>query len=185
MSYVDRNLISGEAVLYRTRLHWIVMIMPLLAGLVLAVAGITMLYLAFSGDTGASTAIGAISPAEHSALLWAALSVFILAAIIVLIASWKRSATEMAVTNKRVLVKVGALTHRSIEIMLSKIESVVVDQSLPGRILGYGSIVVRGTGGTPEPFAKIAHPLELRRQVQQQIDQLPRTAISPQPELGE
>jgi hypothetical protein len=36
-------------------------------------------------------------------------------------------------------------------------------------MLGYGTIVVIGTGGTPEPFRKVAHPLEFRSQVQQQI----------------
>jgi hypothetical protein len=45
-----------------------------------------------------------------------------------------------------------------------------VEQSLWGRILGFGSIFLRGTGGTAEPFATIAHPLEFRRQVQQQIE---------------
>ena len=62
--------------------------------------------------------------------------------------------------------------------MLSKIESVSVDQSLLGRMLSFGTIMVRGVGGTPEPFAKIAHPLEFRRKVQEQIDKLPegRTA---------
>jgi uncharacterized membrane protein YdbT with pleckstrin-like domain len=88
------------------------------------------------------------------------------------VAFWKRSATEIAVTNRRVLVKVGLLTRRSIEIMLSKIESIRVEQSLVGRMLSFGTIVVRGTGGTPEPFAKIAHPLEFRRNVQEQIDSL-------------
>jgi hypothetical protein len=41
-----------------------------------------------------------------------------------------------------------------------------------GRILGYGTVIVRGTGGTPESFDKIAHPLEFRTRVQQQIEQL-------------
>jgi len=39
-----------------------------------------------------------------------------------------------------------------------------------GRLLGYGTVVIHGTGGTPEPFVKIAHPSEFRREVQQQID---------------
>jgi hypothetical protein len=38
-----------------------------------------------------------------------------------------------------------------------------------GRTLGYGDVVVHGTGGTPESFVLISHPQEFRRQVQQQI----------------
>jgi uncharacterized membrane protein YdbT with pleckstrin-like domain len=76
----------------------------------------------------------------------------------------------MAVTNKRVLIKVGLLSRRSTQIMLSKIESVHVDQSVVGRLLSFGTIVIRGVGGTPEPFVKIADPLEFWNEVQEQID---------------
>jgi hypothetical protein len=38
-------------------------------------------------------------------------------------------------------------------------------------MLGYGSITVRGTGGTSEPFSHVANPLEFRRQVQRQIEE--------------
>jgi hypothetical protein len=36
-------------------------------------------------------------------------------------------------------------------------------------MLGFGTVIIRGTGGTPEVFEKIAHPLEFREQVQSQI----------------
>ena len=50
---------------------------------------------------------------------------------------------------------------------LAKIESVNVDQSMLGRLLGYGTIVIRGTGGTKEPFADIAQPLAFRKKFQE------------------
>jgi hypothetical protein len=37
-------------------------------------------------------------------------------------------------------------------------------------MLGYGTVIVHGTGGTPEVFNRMAHPLEFRTQVQQQIE---------------
>ncbi|MGH2508757.1 MAG: PH domain-containing protein [Ktedonobacteraceae bacterium] len=57
--------------------------------------------------------------------------------------------------------------HR--QLVLPKVESIDVDESLFGRMLGYGRVIVRGTGGTFGTFDKIAHPNELRRQVRQQI----------------
>jgi len=95
----------------------------------------------------------------------------VLVAAIVLIGGGiiRRFATEVGVSNKRVLIKTGLFSRRSIEVLLPKVESIGVDKSLCGRMLGYGSVVVRGTGGTFETFDKIAHPSELRRQVQQQI----------------
>jgi uncharacterized membrane protein YdbT with pleckstrin-like domain len=81
----------------------------------------------------------------------------------------RRTATEMAVTNKRVIVKTGLAERRTTEILLSRIESVVVDEPPLGRILGYGTVIVRGIGGTPEVFQNIQHPLQFREQVQTQI----------------
>ena len=52
---------------------------------------------------------------------------------------------------------------------LNKIESVGVDQSIFGRMAGYGAIVIRGNGGTLEPFGRVSAPLEFRRQIQEQI----------------
>ena len=48
-----------------------------------------------------------------------------------------------------------------------------------GRVMGYGTIVVIGTGGTSEPFHKIAHPLEFRNQVQQQIERRSEQRATP------
>jgi len=79
------------------------------------------------------------------------------------------STSEFAVTNKRVVIKVGWLRRRTVETMLSKVEGINVDQSLLGRLLGYGSIIITGTGGTQEPFRNIGSPFEFRRQVQAQV----------------
>ena len=78
-----------------------------------------------------------------------------------------RATSEFAITNKRIIIKVGLISRHTLEMNLSKVESVIVDQSIWGRILGYGSITVIGTGGTNEPFTHIANPMEFRKQFQQ------------------
>jgi uncharacterized membrane protein YdbT with pleckstrin-like domain len=82
----------------------------------------------------------------------------------------KRNSTQMTVTNMRVLANVGIASRRSIEIFLSRVESIGVEEPVMGRMLGYGTVVVRGVGGTPESFNLIAHPLEFRTHVQQEIE---------------
>ena len=62
----------------------------------------------------------------------------------------------------------GFISRRTIEINMSKVESVEVNQDIFGRLLNYGTIVVIGTGGTKEPFALIGDPLAFRRAVQSQ-----------------
>jgi uncharacterized membrane protein YdbT with pleckstrin-like domain len=87
----------------------------------------------------------------------------IVAAIVACSRGLTYTSSVFAITNKRVLIKVGFVRRRSLEILLSKVESIGVVQSIRGRIFNYGSITVVGTGGTGEPFAGIANPLEFRR----------------------
>jgi len=75
--------------------------------------------------------------------------------------------SEFAITNKRIIIKVGFISRRTLEMNLGKVESINVDQSILGRILGYGTINIIGTGGTKEPFADISDPLDFRKQYQQ------------------
>ncbi len=148
MAYADQNLISGETVHYRTGLHWIVLVTPIIAAFLL---GLMSLF-AFFG----SVAMG--------------LALLLISGLIVAGGFLSRSSSEFAVTNKRVILKAGLIRRRSLELLLNKIESIGVTQGLLGRVLGYGTIVVRGTGGTAEPFTTVRHALEFRRQVQEQID---------------
>jgi len=142
MGYVDSNLLPNEHVTYRARLHRIIYLLPacvLLVALVVALA---------SGSWIAGGMLGLIG-------------------LLLLVPPWIRSiSSEFAVTNKRVLVKVGLIRRHSLELLLQKVEGIGVDQGILGRILGYGTITVSGTGGTREAFRMIAHPLEFRRQVQ-------------------
>jgi uncharacterized membrane protein YdbT with pleckstrin-like domain len=168
MGYVDRNLVPGETLLYRTRHHWFVLLGPLFGGLLLLVPGVALLVEAIATRDSAGLAVGSttISPK----LMSIAGAVLMLAAIIVFsYGVAKRNATEMAVTNRRVLIKTGMGSRRTLDLMLSRVESIGVEETTMGRVFGYGSVVVRGTGGTPEPFMMIAHPQEFRRAVQEQI----------------
>jgi hypothetical protein len=74
--------------------------------------------------------------------------------------------SEFGVTNKRVVIKVGFLRRRTLELLLNHVEAISVDQSVTGRILGFGSITLTGTGGVKEVFHKISSPLEFRRRIQ-------------------
>lgn len=74
---------------------------------------------------------------------------------------------EFAITNKRVIIKTGLISRKTFEMNHSKIESINVDQGILGRILGYGSISIVGSGGTREVFPNIKNPLEFRKKFQE------------------
>jgi uncharacterized membrane protein YdbT with pleckstrin-like domain len=94
----------------------------------------------------------------------------IILAILASISPWiTYTSSEFAVTNKRVIVKAGFIRRVSLELLLTKVESISVNQGILGRIMGYGTIEVRGTGNTKERIPNIADPLGFRRKVQEQI----------------
>ena len=150
MSYIDRNLIEGERVVYRTRLHWLVFAMPILFTIIVLMPAAWFLY-----------------NGSGQAFAWVPL---VIALLVLLPAFIKRQSSDFAVTNKRVMMKSGVMTTRSVELLLNKIEAIAVDQSLAGRMFGYGNIVVTGSGGTREAFSHIQSPLEFRRAVQSVSD---------------
>ena len=78
-----------------------------------------------------------------------------------------RYTDEFAITNKRVVIKTGLISRKTIELNLSKIESVNVDQTVMGRIFGFGTITIIGIGGTRETFVNIRKPLEFRKRFQE------------------
>ncbi|MGB2679279.1 MAG: PH domain-containing protein [Candidatus Acidiferrum sp.] len=165
MSYVESNLVPGETVIYQTRLHWVVMLWHIVLGcLLLGLPGVLLLYYALS-QTGIESKTLHVMEGGGVALL-------ICSVVVILMGMVRRNATEMTVTNRRVVIKTGLVSRKTIEMLLNKVESIEVSETAFGRMLGYGTIVVIGTGGTPEPFHKVAHPLEFRSQVQQQIEKL-------------
>lgn len=74
--------------------------------------------------------------------------------------------SEFTITNKRVIIKTGLISIKTVEINLQRIESVNVDQSILGRLLGFGDIDIVGTGGTREKFRNIVDPLLFRKRFQ-------------------
>lgn len=148
MAYVEDHLLANEQVVYRAHLHKFVYLWPLVIALVM----IAVAYVAF---------LNAMYPVATIAL-GAALVPLIWAQIVY-------SSSEFAVTNKRVIIKVGFIQRRTLETLLGKVEGIEVNQSFLARMFDYGTITVTGTGGTREQFANISAPLEFRRQVQGQV----------------
>ena len=75
----------------------------------------------------------------------------------------QRYSTEMVVTNRRLFYKTGVVARRVTEINIDRVESCIVNQSVLGRMLGYGSIVVRGTGIGEIDLPVIDAPVAFRK----------------------
>ncbi|MGV8058973.1 MAG: PH domain-containing protein [Smithellaceae bacterium] len=79
----------------------------------------------------------------------------------------QQKTSEFVITNKRIIMKTGLISRKTFEMNLQKIESVNVDQSFWGRLLGFGSVSIVGTGGSRESFSDISKPLLFRRKFQE------------------
>jgi uncharacterized membrane protein YdbT with pleckstrin-like domain len=131
--------------MYRSKLHWQVFLLPgFFAGILLLAS------------------IGSFANGANGVGLFS----LVLAGFLILVPFIKRANSEFAVTNRRIIVKLGFFTTRTLELLHSKVEAISVNQGLLGKMLGYGDIVVTGTGGSREEFKTVASPLELRRAVQ-------------------
>jgi len=83
-----------------------------------------------------------------------------------LLGAWfTRQTTELSVTNHRVVYKTGFFRRHTVEMNMDKVETVDVDQSVLGRLLGFGSIRVLGTGQGIENLDRVAAPLQLRNAI--------------------
>jgi uncharacterized membrane protein YdbT with pleckstrin-like domain len=149
-TYVERVLQPGEEVRHLATIHWI----TYLPGFLILFVSLAILWLARSVERGEG--------------FWLAVSAVVAAvAVIAIFRAWfDRWITEIAVTNRRVIFKTGFISRTTKEMQMDKIESVEVVQSIPGRLFGYGDVIIKGTGhGEFTKIKTIAAPLDMRNQI--------------------
>jgi len=147
MGYVEKNLMSGEKIVYQAKIHWMIYLM----GLLFIVLGIEIISIAPE-----ITWIGVL---------------FIVGGLIDLVKAFIfKISTELVVTTKRVIAKFGFIKRTTMELNHSKVESLVIDQGIIQRMLNVGTIVVQGTGGGKTPIPNIDEPLIFRTNAMEMID---------------
>lgn len=147
MSYLSNNLMDNENIISTAKITNYIF----LPGIISILLGITIM----------------ISIPNFAALG----SILFLYSIFSLVTNFiYKISTELAVTNKRVIAKVGFIKRETIELNHNKVESFSVDQSILGRILNYGNLIVRGTGGVQTPIKNIDNPLAFRKSSMSAVD---------------
>ena len=148
MDYVQRILQPGEQVRRISSIHWIVY----WRGVAVALLAVVAYWL---------------SETRYLTGLWRYTGhALALVAIILLVQQWFRWwITEIAVTNRRVIYKMGLVRRQTNEMNMDKVESVKVNQTILGRILDYGDVTILGTGEGFETLRTIASPIELRNSI--------------------
>jgi uncharacterized membrane protein YdbT with pleckstrin-like domain len=150
MAYYTKVLQPSENVKYIGGLHWTIYRNAILFG-ILAVAAL-IAYFSLSGDQAFVAQVVA--------------GLFLLLAVVSFARSWcVRVTTEIVVTDKRIIHKVGWIARRTEEINITKVETVDVRQGVTGRIFNFGTVGIIGVGASWEPLPRVSSPLALRNAI--------------------
>lgn len=148
MGYIQKNLMEGEKVAYEAKQHGIIYTLPVVLSLVSLCAFFLPL------DSWINACICGVGLLV--ALFWA-ISIY--------------GGRQYVVTTSRLIFKRGIINRNSHELLLKKCEGVQVDQSILGRILDYGAVVVT-TGEVTNRYNYISNPLRFTTKIHEQISKL-------------
>jgi uncharacterized membrane protein YdbT with pleckstrin-like domain len=150
MAYYTKVLQPNENVKYIGGLHWTIYRDAILFGILTLI--VLIVYLRLSGDEA------------FVALVVAGFFLFL--AVVCFVRSWfVRITTEIVVTDKRIIHKVGWIARRTEEINITKVETVDVRQGVTGRIFNFGTVGIIGVGASWEPLPRVSSPLALRNAI--------------------
>lgn len=144
MGYVESSLLNSENVIAKAKIHRAVFI-----------SAIVILIPAIVGTISKDDRLSFICFGGFIAALFHGFVVL--------------KTNELAITNQRIIGKKGLISRETVELKYEKIESISVMQSILGRILKFGIIVVRGTGGTAVSFQFIANPVAFKNRAMEKI----------------
>ncbi len=161
--FIRSVLLPDEKVVFATTLHWICY----LQGLLLTLLGLSL-------SLGGHMLLVALLPPPWAAqlarpLAFGALGLSCVGCILLFSAGLRQSGTELVVTNRRVVSKSGVMSRSTAELFLAKIEGADIEQSAWGRMLGFGSIVIRGVGTNLLPIYDIDSPEKFQKAVLSQM----------------
>ena len=138
MSYIEDNLNPGEKILFSAKVHTAVLLPSFLLFI------FSFAFLVWGLGTASKHLID--TEVLVALIFFTTAIMFLLAALEALTAFLRFFTTEFAITNRKVVAKTGLIQRHTLEILLSKVESISVRQDILGRILNYGNMTVVGTG---------------------------------------
>lgn len=146
MKFLTTYLQPGEEIMYRARIHIVLFLQPIIL--------LSIGFMCYFDNVRITHYLGIT-------LLFLGL-VSLVQRVLVKVGS------IYAITNKRVIIKTGVISRRTVELVLAKCEGIQVIQSVAGRIFGYGSIVVT-TGGATNCYYYVANPYRFKSAINEQI----------------
>ena len=149
-NYVEGNLARDEQIILKAEVTWLSQFWYLVFGGLFTFSGISTI----------------ISKGSEGVL------VIVIGLFLLLVAAIHVLTTELALTNRRIIAKTGLIRRNTVELKVNRVESLEINQGILGRIFDFGSVTVKGTGGSSAPIPYIKRPLQFREHVNNYLDQL-------------
>jgi hypothetical protein len=155
IEYVRRQLGAIERILYTERHHWVFFVAEMVRWILFAAAVLALVIL---------LRVWWLPDADW---VWWLLLVFLVPAVRIAwgFLSWKMNVYVL--TNRRVIESTGVLSKRVADSSLEKLTDIVLKQSILGRMLDYGDIVVltAAAGAGINDLKQIRRPAEFKTQM--------------------
>jgi uncharacterized membrane protein YdbT with pleckstrin-like domain len=153
VSYIDKNLLDGEKIQFRTRKHIILFFWPFC---MIALASFFSFLLYFNHLS------------QFYFLQWVP---WMFAALLFTQSGLEYLTSEFVVTNKRVMMREGFFIRHATELRIAAIAQVNIQQSLLGQFLNYG-VVALNAFGVSDAYSLISKPYLFQRHIATQLDAL-------------
>lgn len=159
MTYIQDVLMQDETIIFETRSHKVLLLITITS----FILGLSILFPFINWINSGNSLMSQNGTG---------LKMLISAAIFFLIGIHRYvlyKTSEFALTNKRVIARFGFFQQVSIDLNIDKIQGIVVDQAIGGRIFNYGTVKVVGVG-VNERIPFIPEPLKFRKIIQEHIN---------------
>ncbi|MDD7557261.1 MAG: PH domain-containing protein [Porphyromonas somerae] len=144
MSNQTQHLLSGEEVVFTSKMHWWIFALP---GLFILIG----ILLSLSGDSGGSTLF------------------YVLGGIGIVIRLANALTSTYLITNKRIILNYGLVKKRTLDLQISRADAIMIEKPFWGRIVNYGTIISASAAGS-QKFPFLSNPEAFRRALNEQID---------------
>lgn len=153
MSYIKGKMTEGEYLDHVGKIHWIIFLKPLV------MLGVSLLLIGVVEQQQLYRYLPIVIPYKQFVYLALLLLFFVIPFLKRVLLKWT---TEIGVTNQRLLCKRGLIAIDLQGMPLAKIENIESKQTITGRIFGYGTVVVKGSGSTPIIIYNLASVMRFR-----------------------
>jgi uncharacterized membrane protein YdbT with pleckstrin-like domain len=164
IAYVEQQLGANEKILYTERHHWVFFVAEMIRWILFAAAVIAVVV------------VFKVWLFEGSSWVWWLLVVLVIPGVRIAwgFLSWKMNVYVL--TNRRVIESTGVLSKRVADSSLEKLTDIVLKQSILGRALNYGDIVVltAAAGAGINNLKQIRRPMAFKQQMLNAKEELER-----------